>query len=162
MTSDQRLMTNHPSPPILAAPNEGTLMPVDTNQILAEADKLGQLVAQHPAVERYKNAQKAVAEDPDANRTMAEFERALESLARQEQTGMPVTDAQRQQLEHLQSRIVSNVKVKNLNMAQVEFIDLLRKVNQAVQSKVVEAGGMGGAGGRGARSGAGAPSGAMQ
>ena len=138
-------------------------MPADTNQILAEADKLGQLVAQHPAVERYKNAQRAVAEDPDANRTMAEFERQLESLARQEQTGMPVTDAQRQQLENLQSRIVSNVKVKNLNMAQVEFIDLLRKVNQAVQSKVVEAGGMGaggggpgGAGGRGAPAGAGA------
>ena len=133
-------------------------MAVDTNQILAEADKLGQLVAQHPAVERYKNAQKAVAEDPDANRTMAEFERQLESLARQESTGMPVTDAQRAQLENLQSRIVSNVKVKNLNMAQVEFIDLLRKVNQAVQSKVVEAGGMGGAGagGRGAPGGAGA------
>jgi len=136
-------------------------MPVDTPQILAEADKLGQLVAQHPPVERYKNAQKAVAEDPDANRTMAEFERSLESLARQEQTGMPVTDAQRQQLENLQSRIVSNVKVKNLNMAQVDFIDLLRKVNQAVQSKVVEAGGMsgGGAGGRGAPPGAGAPGG---
>ena len=136
-------------------------MAVDTNQILAEADKLGQLVAQHPAVERYKNAQKAVAEDPDANRTMAEFERQLETLARQESTGMPVTDAQRQQLETLQSRIVSNVKVKNLNMAQVDFIDLLRKVNQSIQSKVVEAGGMGGGGGagggRGAPVGAGAP-----
>ena len=133
-------------------------MAVDTNQILAEADKLGQLVAQHPAVERYKNAQRAVAEDPDANRTMAEFERQLETLARQESTGMPVTDAQRQQLENLQSRIVSNVKVKNLNMAQVDFIDLLRKVNQAVQSKVVEAGGMGGAGGAGgAAGGRGAP-----
>jgi cell fate (sporulation/competence/biofilm development) regulator YlbF (YheA/YmcA/DUF963 family) len=133
-------------------------MAVDTPQILAEADKLGQLVAQHPAVERYKSAQRAVAEDPDANRTMAEFERQLETLARQESTGMPVTDAQRAQLENLQSRIVSNVKVKNLNMAQVDFIDLLRKVNQAVQSKVVEAGGMGGAGaGRGAPAGAGAP-----
>jgi cell fate (sporulation/competence/biofilm development) regulator YlbF (YheA/YmcA/DUF963 family) len=130
-------------------------MAVDTNQILAEADKLGQLVAQHPAVERYKNAQRAVAEDPDANRTMAEFERQLETLARQESTGMPVTDAQRQQLENLQSRIVSNVKVKNLNMAQVDFIDLLRKVNQAVQSKVVEAGGMGGAGGPGGGAGGG-------
>ena len=135
-------------------------MAVDTNQILAEADKLGQLVAQHPAVERYKSAQRAVAEDPDANRTMAEFERQLESLARQEQTGMPVTDAQRQQLENLQSRIVSNVKVKNLNMAQVEFIDLLRKVNQAVQSKVVEAGGMGGGAGGGGRGGAPAGAGA--
>ena len=132
-------------------------MAVDTAQILAEADKLGQLVAQHPAVERYKSAQRVVAEDPDANRTMAEFERQLETLARQESSGMPVTDAQRQQLESLQSRIVSNVKVKNLNMAQVEFIDLLRKVNQAVQSKVVEAGGMGAAGGRAAPAGAGAP-----
>ena len=120
-------------------------MPVDTNQILAEADKLGQLVAQHPAVERYKSAQKAVAEDADANRAMADFERQLETLARQEATGMPITDAQRGQIEAAQSRIVSNIKVKNLNMAQVEFIDLLRKVTQAIQSKVVDQPG-GGAG----------------
>jgi cell fate (sporulation/competence/biofilm development) regulator YlbF (YheA/YmcA/DUF963 family) len=112
-------------------------MPVDTPQILAEADKLGNLVAQHPAVEKYKQAQKAVSDDPDAGRTMAEFQRQMETLVRQEQSGMPVTDAQRQQLETLQSRIVSNIKVKALNMAEVEFIDLLRKVNQAIQGKVV-------------------------
>jgi cell fate (sporulation/competence/biofilm development) regulator YlbF (YheA/YmcA/DUF963 family) len=112
-------------------------MPVDTPQILAEADKLGNLVAQHPAVEKYKQAQKAVSDDPDAGRTMAEFQRQMETLVRQEQSGMPVTDAQRQQLETLQSRIVSNIKVKALYMAEVEFIDLLRKVNQAIQGKVV-------------------------
>jgi cell fate (sporulation/competence/biofilm development) regulator YlbF (YheA/YmcA/DUF963 family) len=113
-------------------------MPAPTTEsILAEADKLGQLVAQHPAVERYKSAQKAVADDPDAGRAMAEFERQLENLARQEATGMPITDAQRGQLEAAQSRIVSNIKVKNLSMARVEFIDLLRKVTQAMQSKVV-------------------------
>src|SRR3954467_5438369 len=113
-------------------------MPADTAQILAEADKLGQLVAQHPAVEKYKQAQKAVADDPDANRSMMEFERQIETLARQEASGMPVTDAQRQSLESLQSRIVSNIKVKALNMAQVDFIDLLRKVNQAIQGKLVD------------------------
>ena len=126
-------------------------MPADTSQILAEADKLGQLVAQHPAVERYKNAQKAVAEDPDANRTMAEFERSLESLARQEQSGMPVTDAQRQQLESLQTRIVSHLKIKNLNLAQVDFIDLLRKVNQTIQRPLQEIAGPAGAAGGGPR-----------
>src|SRR5688572_15434881 len=115
-------------------------MPVDTQQIMSEADKLGNLVAQHPAVDKYKQAQKAVMDDPDASRTMAEFERQLETLARQEATGMPVTDAQRSQLESLQSRIVSNIKVKALNMAQVEFIDLLRKVNQAIQGKLVDVG----------------------
>lgn len=123
-------------------------MPVDTQQILADADKLGQLVAQHPLVERYKLAQKAVAEDPDAGRAMADFEKQLESLARQEQSGLPVTDAQRQSLEAAQSRIVSNIKVKALNMAQVEFIDLLRKVNQAIQGKVADAAGQSRAAGR--------------
>src|SRR5215207_1012993 len=125
-------------PPILAAHRKDPTMPVDTAQILAEADKLAQLVAQHPAVEKYKQAQKAVSDDPDANRSMAEFERQIESLARQESTGMPVTDAQRQTLENLQSRIVSNIKVKNLNMAQVDFIDLLRKVTQTIQGKLID------------------------
>ena len=113
-------------------------MPVDTNQILAEAEKLGQLVAQHPAVEKYKQAQKAVSDDPETNRAMAEFQRQFETLARQEQSGMPMTDAQRQQLESVQSRIVSNIRVKALNLAEVEFIDLLRKVNQTIQGKLVD------------------------
>ena len=128
-------------------------MPADTQQILAEAEKLGQLVAQHPAVERYKQAQKALSEDPDASRSLAEFDRQLEHLARQEQTGMPVTDAQRQQLEALQGRIVSNIKVKALNMAQVEFIDLLRRVNQTVLRPVQGDAGAGAGAGAGARMG---------
>ena len=62
---------------------------------------------------------------------------------------MPVTDAQRQTLEQLQSRIISNIKVKALNMAQVDFIDLLRKVTQTIQRPVTErAGAYGGAGGQ--------------
>jgi cell fate (sporulation/competence/biofilm development) regulator YlbF (YheA/YmcA/DUF963 family) len=125
-------------------------MPADTQQILDEANKLADLVAQHPAVENYRKAQKAVADDPDAGRSLSDFERTLETLARQEAQGMPVTDAQRSQLESLQGRIVSNIKVKALNMAQVEFMDLLRKVNQAVLSKLGDA--AGGAGGAGAGS----------
>ena len=127
-------------------------MPVDTQQIMDEAEKLGRLVAQHPAIENYRKAQRAIAEDSEASRALAEFDRQLESLARQEQSGMGITDAQRQQLESLQSRIVSNIKVKALNMAQVEFMDLLRKVTQTVQRPLTDAaaayaGGSGGNGG---------------
>lgn len=125
-------------------------MPVDTQQILDEAEKLGQLVAQHPSVERYKQAQKAVSDDPDTSRLMAEFERTYGRLAQQAEAGMPVTDAQRDQLEAIQSRIVSNIKVKALNMAQVEFVDLLRKVGQIIQKPVAGATGQAAAGGGGA------------
>src|SRR5450432_1620561 len=113
-------------------------MSVDTHQILQEAEKLGQLIKDHPAVERYKNAQKSVAADPEAGRLLTDFDKQLEALGRQEQQGRPVTDAQKLALESLQSKIISHIKIKNLNMAQVEFIDLLRKVSQAYQKPLAE------------------------
>ena len=109
-------------------------MAVDTQQIISEAEKLGLLVAQHPAVAKYKAAQKSVADDPDAGRLLAEFDKQLDALGRQEQSGMPVSEAQRATLESIQTRIVSNIKVKALNLAQVEFIDLLRRVTQTIQT----------------------------
>ena len=128
-------------------------MAVETDQIIQEAERIGQLVAQHPAVARYKQAQKSVAEDPEAGRLLADFDRQLETLARQEQAGMPVTDAQRMGLESLQGRIISHIKIKNLNMAQVEFVDLLRRVTQTIQRQVMDVPGAapGGAGGPAAR-----------
>jgi cell fate (sporulation/competence/biofilm development) regulator YlbF (YheA/YmcA/DUF963 family) len=108
-------------------------MAVETQEIIDEAEKLGKLVAQHPAVARYKQAQKAIADDGDATRLFAEFERELEALDRQQMSGLPPTDAQRHKLESLQSRLASHIKIKALNLAQVEFIDLLRKVTQTIQ-----------------------------
>lgn len=129
----------------------------DLNEILDQANKLGELVASHPAVQRYKDAQKALANDPEAARLLSEFERELVNLSRQEQSGIPVTDAQQQKLQALQSRIVSNLRIKALNLAEVEFYDLLRKVNQTVLRHVspsaaspgASAGGVGAAGVRG-------------
>jgi len=108
-------------------------MAIDTQQILDEATKLGQLVVQHPAVARYKQAKKMVEDDAEAPRMLAELDRQIEALNRQAQSGINPTDAQQQQLEALQSRIISHIKIKALNQAQVEFIDLLRRITQTIQ-----------------------------
>jgi cell fate (sporulation/competence/biofilm development) regulator YlbF (YheA/YmcA/DUF963 family) len=107
-------------------------MPTTTQEIMSKAADLGKLVADHPAVAKYRQAQQAVANDPDAGRLMREFNRQLDQLARAEQMGQSITDAQRQQLESLQTQIVSHIKIKALNLAQVEFIDLLRKITQEI------------------------------
>jgi cell fate (sporulation/competence/biofilm development) regulator YlbF (YheA/YmcA/DUF963 family) len=114
-------------------------MPVDTTKILEEAAKLGQLLKDHPAIERFKSAQKAVSEDIEASRLLTDFERQADTLVRQEQQGRPVTDAQRMALESLQSKIVSHIKIKNLNLAQMEFTDLLRKIGDAYKRPAMEA-----------------------
>ena len=132
-------------------------MPVDQQQIIAEAEKLGQLAAQHPAVQRYKDAQRAVAGDPEASRLMMDMQRTMDALIRQEQSGLPVTDAQRLQLEQVQTRMASHLKIKALDLAQVEFVDLLRKVTQTIQAQVQGAVGGGGNGGAGPQGGPGGP-----
>lgn len=121
-------------------------MPVDTKQIMDMAEQLGKLVSQHPAIEAYKQAQKSLAEDPDAGRLLNEFNRQLMLLARQEEAGMPVSDAQRHQLENLQAQLASHLKVQSLNRAQVEFVDLLRRVSDQIRKYVAEQAGQGDAG----------------
>lgn len=108
-------------------------MAVELDEILKQAESLGQKLADHPAIARYKQAQKAVSDDSEARGAIGDFNRMLESLARQEQQGLAITDAQKMSLQSLQERIVSNIKIKALNLAEVEFTDLLRKVSQAWQ-----------------------------
>jgi cell fate (sporulation/competence/biofilm development) regulator YlbF (YheA/YmcA/DUF963 family) len=137
-------------------------MPTDTQSILDAADKIGQMVKDHPAYERYRSAAKAVGDDPEAGRLVSDFNRQLETLMRQEQSGMPVTDAQHQQLEGLQQRIATHIKMKALHMAQTDFYDLLRKITQTIQKPLTEvAQGAGGAGRGGAGAGAGIARGGM-
>ena len=132
-------------------------MPTDTQSILDAADKIGQMVKDHPAYEKYRAAAKSVGEDPEAGRLVSDFNRQLETLMRQEQSGMPVTDAQHQQLEALQQRIATHIKMKALHMAQTDFYDLLRKITQTIQKPLTEV--AQGAGGGAARGGAGAGAG---
>ncbi len=111
-------------------------MTSDIQDILKRAEELGKIVAEHPIVTRYKQAQQSVAEDQDARRLLGEFNRMLETLAQAEQSGLGVTDAHRTQLENLQTQIMSHIKIKNLNQAQVDFVDLLRKVTQTIHRQV--------------------------
>jgi len=124
---------------------------------MEKADALGKMLAEHPAVEKFQQAQKAVSEDADANRLIQECNRQLESLARAQQSGMGITEQQQQQIEMLQGQIMSHLKIKALNLAQVEFVDLLRKVNQGVQRQVASemSGALGGAAPAGSASSAG-------
>ncbi len=122
-------------------------MPTDTQTILDAAEKIAVMLKDHPSFDRYRTAAKSVSEDPEAGRLVAEFNRQLETLMRQEQSGMPVTDAQHQQLESFQHRIASHIKMKALHLAQVDFYDIMRKVSQAIQKPMAEITGAAGAGG---------------
>ena len=110
----------------------------DTKEILEAAEKLGKLIADHSSIKKYTEAAKAVSADPEASRLFADFDREVMVLSQQEQSGQPISAAQRQKLQTLQTTIASNLKVKSFSIAQVEMTELLRKVSQAWQRPVAE------------------------
>jgi cell fate (sporulation/competence/biofilm development) regulator YlbF (YheA/YmcA/DUF963 family) len=117
--------------------------PQDQNEMMGTARKLGELVARHPAIKRYAEAQEALSRDAEATRLLSEFERRAQVLMRNEQMGQVVGEAERRELESLQQQIASNIRVKAYSIAQTEMTDLLRRVSQAWQRPVAEAQGTG-------------------
>jgi cell fate (sporulation/competence/biofilm development) regulator YlbF (YheA/YmcA/DUF963 family) len=116
------------------------------NQITETARKLGELVAKHPAIRKYAEAQEALSKDSDATRLLGDFERRAAVLMRNEQMGQVVGDTERRELEALQQQIASNLRVKAFSIAQTDMTDLLRRVSQTWQRPVAEAQGAGGDG----------------
>ncbi len=114
-------------------------MPADTQQIVDAAEKLGKLITEHAAIQRYADAQKAIAADPETSRMFQQFDQEVAQLGQQEQSGQPISAAQKQKLQVLQQTIASNLKVKAFSIAQMELTELLRKVSQAWQKPVAEA-----------------------
>jgi cell fate (sporulation/competence/biofilm development) regulator YlbF (YheA/YmcA/DUF963 family) len=114
-------------------------MPADTQAIIDAAEKLGKLITEHPAIQKYADAQKAVAGDPETSRLFQQFDAEVARLSQQEQSGQQMTEQQQLRLQQMQQVIASNLKVKAFSLAQVELTDLLRKVSQAWQRPVAEA-----------------------
>ena len=106
----------------------------DAASILDAAQKLGETVAEHPAVKELKSASKAFADDVTAQRAMVDFQRALQAISQKEQTGQPIEVSDKRNLQALQDQVVGNPQLQRVQSAQMNCVDLLRKIDQALTS----------------------------
>lgn len=90
------------------------------------------MVARHPAVQRYAQAASSFEKDVDSQRLLADYSRFIESLAQKEAAGRPIEVSDKRRLESLQSQLAMHPILRGLQMAEVEFADTLRKVDQAI------------------------------
>jgi len=118
-------------------------MPADTQSLLDAADKLADLLAEHPAVEKYKQAQKTLQDDPDASRLLSDFNSVLTQISHNERAGMPPTEEQQRKFTALQTQIAGHLKFKSYSLAEYELTDLLRRVSQTWQKPLARPGAAG-------------------
>ena len=115
-------------------------MASDTQAVLNAAQKVADLLADHPAVEKYKQAQKSLQDDPDASQLLKQFNSVLTQIAHNERAGLPPTEEQRRSFEALQTQIAGHLKFKAYSMAEYDLTDLLRKISQTWQKPLARAG----------------------
>ena len=104
----------------------------DTNEILAAAGQLGALVATHPLVISYKEIIRQLDLDVGAKALLQQYEQLIEVLSMKEQQMQPIEVAEKKQFEQLQQSIMMNQTLKKFGAMQGEYMEFMKKVQEAI------------------------------
>lgn len=101
-------------------------------EILDQATKLGELLAEHDAVKKMEAATKAFESDTASQRGFTDYQRFAQSLQQKAQQGAPIEVEDKRQLEELQQAVINNPLLANMQRAEMDYVDLLRKIDAAI------------------------------
>lgn len=113
-----------------------------TEEIMKDAKALGEKLASHEAVKKAKEALERFEKDKDAQQVMQQFSQTLQTLAQKEASGQPIEVSEKKQLQTLQASMAHNLTMQQFQIAQMDYEDLLRKVDQEVTGPATEAAGL--------------------
>ncbi|MFN3166021.1 MAG: YlbF family regulator [Phycisphaeraceae bacterium] len=100
--------------------------------ILEQATKLGEMLAEHGTTKKLESASKAFEADVNSQRALADYQRFAQSLQQKAQQGQPIEVADKQKLESLQQAVITNPMLANMQRAEMDYVDLLRKIDAAI------------------------------
>ena len=105
-------------------------------RILGLASRLGQTIAESKAAKALQATRQAVDADKDLQQVMRDYRLQADKIRQLEQETKPIEPDDKRALEAMNQKLAASEKFKALTAAQMEYVDLLRKVNQAVQKEL--------------------------
>jgi len=106
-------------------------MNVDT--ITEMTEKLGKAIADSPAAARLRECRKALDQQPDVLKTLQEYQEQSQKVGQLEEQNKPVEVEDKHRLQELHDKLVANDVFKRYTAAQVDYVDMMRKVNTALR-----------------------------
>ena len=100
------------------------------------AERLGKAIADSPQAAALRAARKAVNQQPELDKLLKDFQQQSERIARLEQENKPVEVEDKHKLQTLHEELVASDVFKKYTAAQVEYVDLMRKVNEAIGRQI--------------------------
>ena len=103
-----------------------------TDQIVKTAENLGKMISEHQAAKKHAEAQEKLADDIETQRLINDLERYAQSLAEKQSQGKPIEVEDKHKLKELQDAMAGNKVVRELQTAQMNYLDLMRLVNNVI------------------------------
>lgn len=106
-----------------------------TQEILDNAHKLGEMIATHETAKKFQHIVERLQSDIEAQRVMTDYQRIMQKLGEKEAQGRPIEPEEKRQLEKCQTAVARNLLLQQLQMAQMDYLDLMRQVDEAISGQ---------------------------
>ena len=106
------------------------------DEILKLAEQLGEAIASDARYKASLEIQEKLEQDEAARKLLGEYNEQQIKIAELERDTKPVEPEDKHKLEDLRTQVTSNELIKQLSAARFEFANLMRQVDEAIQSKL--------------------------
>ena len=106
-----------------------------TQEVLAAARDLGELIAKHDSAQKFEEILKKLEVDVEAQRLLSDLNRHVSTLAEKESGNQPIEVEEKRKLETLQGEVSRNVVLRDFQMVQMDYVDLMRRGDQAISDR---------------------------
>ena len=100
------------------------------------ATRLGKAIADSPEAAALREARETFNADEALKKLLEEFEAQSEKVARLQEQNQPIEVDDKHRLSELEDKLAASEVFKKLTAAQVEYIDLMRKVQTTLRAEL--------------------------
>ncbi|MHC4564069.1 MAG: YlbF/YmcA family competence regulator [Planctomycetota bacterium] len=104
------------------------------DQILKVADELGQVISNSNVVQNYRTSREAMNAEPETMELLQGFMQQSSKIMELTQKQEPIEPDEKHKLNDIHAQLVARDAFKAFSAAQVEYVDMMRKVQQAMMT----------------------------
>ena len=105
-----------------------------TEQIVKAATELGKLIAEHDAAKKFDEMTKKIRDDTEAQRLLTDYSRHMQAIQEKQAAGEPIEVEDKRKLEKFQQDMAAHSLLRDLQIIQMDYLDLMRCVEEAMQA----------------------------
>ena len=107
------------------------------NEMVELAEKLGKTISESREAKAYREARKVLNDHKDVLQTLNDYQAQAQKVDKLEAEQKPVEVEDKHKLDELHGKLISSDVFKKFTASQMDYVDMMRKVNQAMRKYLV-------------------------